>query len=246
MMNVRTKPTGVSTRNFNCFGGVPKTYSEYSAELNQEEGLWDGNLNYDANGFPTFTLTFQDPYEDYFKTSRTIVTFKEFAEVPSPTPGATPWARYKVMSDTGNPPFSYVERTQTTGGAMPSTCPSGADVAKVPYTAMYNFYMCNEGAVAPVAPIVPSVPVLPVLSPSPAMVPTAAAPAPAVVAAPVPAPDPVVVPAVAPIASPVIAVTSPSPTPAPPSPTAVEVTSGSYTTSAFVATLATVLFAMLA
>jgi hypothetical protein len=240
MINVRTKPTGGSTRNFNCFDGVPKTYSEYTAELNQEEQLWNGDLYYDANGFPTFTLTFQDPYEDYFKTNRTVVTFKEFVEVPSSTPGATPWARYKVMSDTGNPPFSYVERTQTVGGAMPSSCKDGADIERVSYDAMYNFYMCNEGAPAPMAPIVPAI--VPSPSPSPAMVPTAAAPVPAVVAPPVPAPA-----AEIPVAAPVIAVTSPSPTPISPSP-AVVVTSGTYksTMSVFIATLATAVFAMVA
>ena len=241
---MRTRPSGISTRNFNCFGGVPKTYSEYSSELNQVEQFWKGDLYYDVNGFPTFALVFQDPYDDYFKTNRTIVTFKEFVEVPSPIAGDAPWARYKVMSDTGNPPFSYVERLNTQGGAMPSSCKNGADVERVPYNATFNFYMCNEG---PAVPVTPSMPVVPDV-PSPSPIPMAEAPVPAVAEEPVPAvaeePTPDATPT-----TPVVAVTSPSPTPAPLSP-AVEVTSGSFTTkttmSVYVATLSILLFAIVA
>ncbi|KAG7672920.1 hypothetical protein Ndes2526B_g08553 [Nannochloris sp. 'desiccata'] len=246
MIDVRTRPSGISTRNFNCFGGVPKTYSEYSAELNQVEQLWKGDLYYDVNGFPTFALTFQDPYQDYIRTNRTVVTFKEFVEVPSPTPGAAPWARYKVMSDTGNPPFSYVERTNTGGGAMPSSCKGGADIAKVSYNATYNFYMCNEAPAVPVAPIMPAVPDLPSPSPSPDIVPTAEPPVPAVAEEPIPAIAEEPIPDATP-STPVIAITFPSPTATPLSPTVEVAASGSYTIKAAMsAFVATVLFAMLA
>jgi len=252
MIDVRTKRSGIATRNFNCFNDVPKTYSEYSAELNQVEQLWKGELYYDVNGFPTFALAFKDPYQDYITTNRTIVTFKEFVEVPSSTPGASPWARHKVMSDTGNPPFSYVERADTEGGAMPSSCKGGTDM-NVPYNATYNFYMCNEAPAVPDIPAIadiPAIPDLPSPSPSPDIVPPAETPAPAAAKEPASSVAEEPIPDATPT-TPVIAITSPSPIPAPLSPTADEVaTSGTYTPiptmSACAATLATVLFAILA
>jgi hypothetical protein len=156
------------------------------AKVADTEGLWWGDLYY-ATGFPTFDLTFQDPYQDYAQSTRKIVAFKEYFEIPNP--GAAPSARYKVMSDSGSawsPPFAYVERTNVVGGATPESC--SGQLANKDYTATYNFYMCKEGAVAPVpAPIVVASPP-PVVVASPPPSPVVVAPSPAVVAVTPPSP----------------------------------------------------------
>lgn len=205
-----TKSGGPATRNFTCYADKPSTYSEYLAKLADVEELWWGDLFYDAAGFPTFDLTFQDPYQDYAQTTRKIVTFKEYFEVP--TPGAAPAARYKVLSDTGNPPFAYVERTNVVGGAAPDACSGG--FANKDYSATYNFLMCAEGGAAPVpAPAAPAVVATPPSTPAPApAVPAVvASPPPSPAPAPVPAPAAAPVPPPSPSASPAVVVASPPP-----------------------------------
>lgn len=210
-----------ATRNFDCVGDVPATYSEYTASLSDAPGLWWGNLTYDSNGFPTYNLVFQDEYDDYKQYPRTVVTFKEFTEVPSPT-GAAPWARYKVMSDTGSPPMSYVERTKTTGGVPPANC-SGQASVQIPYSATYNFYWCKEDAAAPSpAPVALSPPMM-MMSPPVAVPPSPTAAVPPSPSMPVVVPSPAVIPSPVPVApSPSPAevspsTVSPSPAPSPPS-----------------------------
>lgn len=198
-----------ATRNFTCYAEKPSTYSEYLAPLKDVEELWRGTLFYDAAGFPTFELTFMDPYEDFIESTRTIVAFKEYFEIQNP--GAAPSARYKVMSDTGSswsPSFTYIERTDVVGGATPDSC-SGS-FANKEYSATYKFYMCQDGAaVAPVpAPVVPSPPVV-VASPPPSPV-VAPLPSPAVVAVPPPSPEASPAP-LSPSPSPIVVTTSPSP-----------------------------------
>lgn len=211
-----------ATRNFTCVGDLPSSYSDYLATLSDVGGNWWGQLFYDSNGFPTYSFVWQNPFEDYKQYPRTITTFKEYVEIPSPDGGA-PWARYKVMKDTGNPPFAYVERANTVGGAPPGDC-GNKDAVQVPYTATYNFYMCRDTATKPVAapptaPITPPMVTLspPVVTASPPIIviPTAAPPT---AVTPVPAPAPIIVESPSPVPAPQIpVVTSPAAQAPPPS-----------------------------
>ena len=204
-------------RTFTCSGDVPNVYSEFSVEFTEPRANWFGGLAYDANGFPTYTIKWQDEYNDYKEYPRVIQTFKEFVEKPSPLPNTVSWARYKVLSDTGLVPFSYIERADTAGGAPPATC-GGKATVKVPYTANYKFYACKEAPApkpSPAAKLSPPAPASPAPVPEPVLSPPAAAapeptPAPAT---PVPASPEAAVPSPAPVPE-------PEPVPSPPSPAA--------------------------
>lgn len=187
---IQTK-AGQAFRNFTCLGGAPATYTTYQAELADTLGLWSGKLFYDSNGFPTYNLVFQDPYNDFLQHPRTIVTYKEYIEIPNPN-GTVSAARYKVLSDTASPPFSYIERTQTTGGIPPAPCAS--PTIAVEYTAIYNLYMCRDpsqitGSPAPApspaiivpSPVPASSPTLPIVAPN-----NSATPPPVILSSPPP------------------------------------------------------------
>jgi hypothetical protein len=186
---VLTLKAGSGVRTFPCIGDQPNTYSEFKGEFTETTANWFGGLSYDANGFPVYKIMYQDPENDYVEYPRTVVTFKEFLEVPSATPGALSSARYKVMSDDIGPPFlpfSYIERTETTGGVAPTSC-GGKQSVSVPYNAVYKFYTCRQDAPKPAPQPAPSPPAdeptaaptpSPQLSPSPAAAEPTAAPSP--------------------------------------------------------------------
>jgi len=82
-----------------------------------------------------------------------LVTGEVVAKADSPTPGAIPWLLLRARTHEGDGQFariSYVQRTETIGGAMPS---SGCDSAhqgveaRMRYSARYSFYLeAPEGA----------------------------------------------------------------------------------------------------
>ena len=142
-------------RTFTCSSNRPNPYSEYTAKLGDNEGSWWGEMYYDDNGFPTYNLTWQDPwnYDEYGNKKlypRSIVTFKEFIESESLN-GSAPWARYKVLSDTGSPPVAYVERAKTEGGATPPDCNNEASVS-VGLEMEIRLYVCETPAVTTTPP----------------------------------------------------------------------------------------------
>jgi hypothetical protein len=75
-----------------------------------------------------------------------LVTGEVIAKMPAPTPDAIPWLLLRAKSHSGQGQFSrvfYIQRTETKGGAAPSTgCDSahlGAE-ARMRYSATYTFY----------------------------------------------------------------------------------------------------------
>jgi hypothetical protein len=75
-----------------------------------------------------------------------LVTGEVAAKADSPTAGAIPWLLLRARSHEGDGQFAhirYVQRTETIGGAMPS---SGCDAAhqgveaRMRYSARYTFY----------------------------------------------------------------------------------------------------------
>lgn len=234
-------------RTFTCTADQPNAYSVFDAQFTEITGNWFGNLSYDGNGFPVYNVMWQDPYDDYTEYPRVIQTFKEFTEVQSPSPAtAAPWARYKVLSDSGKVPFSYIERWNTTGGLAPKDC-GGKDTVKVEYKAIYRFYACRSADAGQPSPMpVPT----PIVKPSPVVAPTLApssiAPIPVT-----PSPSPA-----APIASPVTSpnpaspISPPAPVPVPktppPSPPAPAVTLASAAAVPALSAAATLLACLLA
>jgi hypothetical protein len=53
------------------------------------------------------------------------------------------------------PQVAYVTRSNTTGGATPTTCGDNTATVYVPYTAVFRWYFCPGAAPAP-APVAPS------------------------------------------------------------------------------------------
>lgn len=94
---------------------------------------------------------------------------------------------------------NYVTRTQAEGGAPPRSCDAGETI-KVPFSAAYNIYSCDEAYL--------------VQAPGPSVAVPATAPVPSVSVAPIPAPAPAPLNAMAPIAIPPVSV-APIPAPAP-------------------------------
>lgn len=234
---------GKAFRNFTCMGSVPGTYSEYMSRVSDVAGLWWADLFYDANGFPTYNMVFQDPYDDYKQYPRTVVTYKEFVEIPSPT-GAAPWARYKVMSDTGAVKLAYVERFNTVGGNAPGSCGDKFEVS-VPYTADYRFYWCREGAVfaspspAPAGSPPPTVAAVPPKQPTPIVTPSPMAMPPTIT------PNATSPPQVTPSPTPSPTESSPSPSsssPSPSDPSVTPSTAGAVTSTVTVSSVALALF----
>jgi hypothetical protein len=79
-----------------------------------------------------------------------LVTGEVISKMPAPTPDAIPWLLLRAKSHSGQGQFgrvSHIQRTETKGGAAPSSgCDSvhvGAE-ARMRYSATYTFY-----AVAP-------------------------------------------------------------------------------------------------
>jgi hypothetical protein len=138
---------GKGFRTFACVGDKPM-YSEYTARLGDITGNWWGDLYYDPSGFPTYNLTWQDPYDNWKQYPRDVITYKEFVEIPASNASDAPWARYKVMSDTGKPPLAYIERAETVGGGAPTSC-ENKDSVTVPMFAHYRLYACKEAAPTP-------------------------------------------------------------------------------------------------
>lgn len=169
---------GKSFRIFQCIDDKPVSYSEYDAKISDIKGDWWGEMFY-QDGFPIFRLNWANPYSDGNKIeSRTVVSFKEYVEIPAPNPTSDlPWARYPVMSDDGKKPspFKYIERAYTKGGVPPATC-GGQREVRVPYEAYYYFYACKDALSAvspdatPVPMFEPSPTPLPPQSPEPVLV----------------------------------------------------------------------------
>jgi hypothetical protein len=76
----------------------------------------------------------------------TLVTGEVIGKMPAPTPEAIPWLLLRAKSHSGQGQFArvqYIQRTETKGGAAPSSpCDSanlGAE-ARMRYSATYTFY----------------------------------------------------------------------------------------------------------
>lgn len=169
------------TRNFTCTNNqLNDGYSEASAKVDDNTPNISGDFFYDSIGFPTFTL---DVGGSSKFVPRKIVLFKEYLETPSPSgPNVYPWARWKVLSDTGSPPFAYVERRDTTEGGLPASTCTGP-TATSPFGGKFNFYACNPPGVSPPLPKSP-----PAVRASPPVVPVPSTEAASIVATPAGAP----------------------------------------------------------
>jgi len=100
---------GKAFRIFDCINDKPVPYSEYNAKVSDIKGDWWGEMFY-QDGFPIFKLNWADPYNNNKVYPRTIISFKEFVEVPSPDVSSAPWARYPIMSDDGAKPGAFKYR----------------------------------------------------------------------------------------------------------------------------------------
>jgi hypothetical protein len=203
---------GPGTITYKCVEANKPVVLEESAELNESISKgWSGKIE-TKDGARILTTTNGNE-----KPPATNV----FVLGPDPTSRNTlngaPDLRWSVTSNTGASAAAggipagsnYVTRTQAEGGAPPRSCDAGETI-KVPFSAAYNIYSCDEAYLS-------AAPGPSVTAPAPGPSVTVSTPSPATVAI-TPSPSALVPKATSPISVPPVAVTptpTPSPTPAP-------------------------------
>jgi hypothetical protein len=120
--------------------GKGKPHGDGKAVLKSTDGLWSGNLLYRvSDGLPQWTIKNKDT------GSVRVIIGKEKPDARKDAPNGAPltWDRRKVLKSSGpKPAISWVVRTNTTSGKVPTTCKGDIDEI-VPFTATYELIACG-------------------------------------------------------------------------------------------------------